>query len=77
MVKPVKINPDQRFSRAWQPKQRVWFQKNDDRKFKEYKEKNNVKYCADCNMTQKRISAKKCGYCGNEGLINLDTGEGS
>ena len=30
MVKPVKINPDQRFSRAWQPKQRVWFQKNDD-----------------------------------------------
>ena len=30
MVNPVKINPRERFSRAWQPARRVWYQKNED-----------------------------------------------
>jgi hypothetical protein len=39
--------------------------------------RDNVKYCPECNMCMKRISAKKCSYCGNKELINMSLGEGS
>ena len=31
-MKPITINPKERYNRAWTPKQPVWFQKNDDDK---------------------------------------------